>query len=67
MILVVVPHGPKVTGVTQYPAELAADPPMTMEGKAKMLALVPTLRALGPFDGVYCSLMDRACGSMLLW
>ena len=64
MKLIVVPHGAKVTGVTQYPPELGADPPMTMEGKWKMLNLVPALRALGPYDGVYCSLMDRACGTM---
>lgn len=62
--IVVVPHGAKVTGVTQYPPELGADPPMTMEGKAKMLALVPTLKELGPYDAVFCSLMDRACGTM---
>ncbi|MDO8590446.1 MAG: histidine phosphatase family protein [bacterium] len=64
MKIVVVPHGAKVTGVTQYPPELGADPPMTMEGKAKMLSLVPALKALGPYDSVYCSLMDRACGTM---
>lgn len=64
MKLVVVPHGNKVTGVTQYPPELGADPPMTMEGKAKMLGLVPALQALGTYDAVYCSLMDRACGTM---
>lgn len=62
--IVVVPHGAKVMGVTQYSPELGADPPMTMEGKAKVLGLVPVLKTLGPYDAAYCSLMDRACGTM---
>lgn len=64
MQLVVVPHGAKLTGVGEFPAELASDPPMTMEGKAKMLKLVPELKVFGPFHGTFCSLMDRACGTM---
>ncbi|MES2088217.1 MAG: hypothetical protein V4467_04485 [Patescibacteria group bacterium] len=64
MILVVVPHGPKLTGVAGCEVTLAADPPMTMSGKAYMLALVPRLRAMGPYQVTFCSLMDRACGSM---
>ena len=64
MKMVVIPHGAKVTGITQYPPELASDPPMTMNGKAKMLELVPALKNLGPYKAVYCSLMDRAAGSM---
>lgn len=64
MKLVFVPHGPKVVGVSKYPPELGADPPMTMDGKVKMLALVPQLKALGPYNYIYSSLMDRACGAM---
>lgn len=64
MKMVFVPHGAKLTGVGQYPPELGADPPMTMEGKQKMLKLVPALQALGPYDSAFCSLMDRACGTM---
>lgn len=64
MKIVVVPHGKKVSGVIQYPPELGADPPMTMEGKVAMLTLVPDLMAFGPYDACYCSLMDRATGSM---
>lgn len=64
MKIVFVPHGAKLTGVGQYPPELGADPPMTMEGKAKMLKLAPALQALGPYNAVFSSLMDRACGSM---
>lgn len=64
MKLIVVPHGPKLTGVTGCPPELGADPPMTINGKAKMLTLVPTLRDLGPYTATYCSTMDRACGTM---
>lgn len=64
MKLVVVPHGKKLEGVGAYCRELAADPPMTMEGKQQILNLVPALRSLGPFDAAYSSLMDRACGSM---
>lgn len=64
MRLVVVPHGAKVTGVTEYLPELGADPPMTMAGKAAVLKLVEPLRALGPFNAAFCSLMDRACGTM---
>src|SRR3989344_3633069 len=64
MKLVVVPHGAKVVSVKQYAPEIASDPPMTMEGKAKMLTLAPALREQGPYDTVYCSLMDRACGTM---
>lgn len=37
---------------------------MTMEGKSKVLQLVPSLLELGPYDAVYSSLMDRACGTM---
>ena len=66
MKIVVVPHGPKlaIDRTKDYLAMVAADPPMTMEGKLKMLGLVPTLKDLGPYDAVYCSLMDRACGTM---
>ena len=64
MKFVFVPHGAKLTGVGQYPPELGADPPMTMEGKAKMLKLVPALAVFGLYDAAFCSLMDRACGTM---
>jgi broad specificity phosphatase PhoE len=64
MKIVLVPHGAKVTGNGAFPAEIASDPPMTMEGKLKMLELVPKLKRLAPYDGVYSSIMDRACGSM---
>lgn len=64
MKIVVVPHGKKLENVGAYARELAADPPMTMEGKLQILNLVPALKAFGPFDAAYSSLMDRACGSM---
>lgn len=64
MKLVVVPHGKKLEDVGAYAQELAADPPMTMLGKEKMLALVPALREYGPYDAAYSSTMDRACGTM---
>lgn len=62
--IVFVPHGAKLTDIGYYPPAIASDPPMTMEGKINMLKLVWALTALGPYDGVYCSLMDRALGSM---
>jgi broad specificity phosphatase PhoE len=64
MILVFVPHGAKVTVVTQYDPRLASDPPMTMEGKKKILEIVPTIRSYGPYEGVFSSMMDRACETM---
>ena len=64
MKIVVVPHGKKLENVGACVRELAADPPMTMEGKLQILNLVPTLKEFGPFDAAYSSLMDRACGSM---
>lgn len=36
MKLVVVPHGKKLENVGAYARELAADPPMTMEGKQQL-------------------------------
>lgn len=64
MKLIVVPHGKKLENVGAYARELAADPPMTMEGKQQILNLVPTLKTFGPFIAAFSSLMDRACGSM---
>ncbi len=64
MKLIVVPHGKKLEGIGAYCRELAADPPMTMEGKQQILNLVPQLKTFGPYDAAYSSLMDRACGSM---
>lgn len=66
MKIVVVPHGKKLEGVGSYEPILASDPPMTMEGKKQMADLSVQIyaRCGSAFDAVYCSFMDRACGTM---
>lgn len=64
MKIIVVLHGKKVDGLAGYHPALASDPPMSMDGKAKMLELAEQLRQFGDIHAAYCSLMDRACGTM---
>jgi broad specificity phosphatase PhoE len=59
--IVAVFHGAKVEGLKGKPAEIGANPPMTVDGMEKILQLIPAIRAEGPFDGAYCSRLARAC------
>ncbi|MEI6494602.1 MAG: hypothetical protein WCO03_00895 [bacterium] len=63
--IVAVFHGAKVSGVTQYPTAVGANPPMTIEGMAKAQAdLVEKVRAHGPYVCGYTSRLARACDMM---
>lgn len=60
MKIVAVFHGAKVEGMAGRPTKIGANPPMTVDGMQKILALVPTIAAEGPYTSAYCSRLSRA-------
>lgn len=60
MRIVAVFHGQKVEGIADKPAEIAVNPTLTVAGMEKIQALVPKIRELGPYYGLYSSRLARA-------
>ena len=59
MKAIMVFHGNKVEGLGLNPVEIKANPPMTLDGMAKILDLVPEVQGMNP-GRIYCSRMARA-------
>lgn len=60
MRIVLVFHGlPKANFTSPLP-EVAANPTLNFEGMSRVHALVPAIRAAGPFDAIFSSRMARA-------
>lgn len=57
-------HGAKVEGLEGAPQAMGANPPMSVLGMEKILAIVPIIRELGPYQAAYCSLVARAMCTM---
>lgn len=64
MKIIAVFHGAKVECLETVRQEIGANPPMTVPGMGQILELVPTIKAWGPFQAAYCSLVARAMCTM---
>lgn len=61
MKIIAVFHSDKVEGLDGLPPEIAANPPMTIEGMKKIHALVPVIKKEAPtIFHIYCSCLARA-------
>jgi hypothetical protein len=61
MKIIAVFHQDKIVGVTGCKKSIGANPPMAIAGMEKIDALIPTLRELGPYNGMlFTSRMARA-------
>ncbi|MFA5878509.1 MAG: histidine phosphatase family protein [Candidatus Staskawiczbacteria bacterium] len=53
-------HGDKVRVEKGLPIQTWVNPPLSTQGMAKILAMVPTIKALGPFEEMFSSRLARA-------